>query len=169
MNWTKYIYILLDVLCLTGCSIQKRIKRADKKFAIGEYYVAADIYKSCYGRISAKTDKPLKGYVAYKQGECYRLINNPRAANCYQSAIRCKYQLQDSTIYLHAAQVLQYQGKYKDAAKHYDLYLESHPDNYVALAGKYACSKMDEWKRETSRYKVSEAKEFNQKRGLKTE
>lgn len=164
MNWTKYIYILLAVLCLTGCSIQKRIKRADKKFAIGEYYVAADIYKSCYGRISAKTDKPLKGYVAYKQGECYRLINNPRAANSYQSALRNKYQLQDSTIYLHAAQVLQYQGKYKDAAKHYDLYLESHPDNYVALAGKYACSKMDEWKRETSRYKVSEAKEFNQKR-----
>ena len=164
MNWTKYFYILLAVLCLTGCSIQKRIKRADKKFAIGEYYVAADIYKSCYGRISAKTDKPLKGYVAYKQGECYRLINNPRAANCYQSAIRCKYQLQDSTIYLHAAQVLQYQGKYKDAAKNYDLYLESHPDNYVALAGKYACSKMDEWKRETSRYKISEAKEFNQKR-----
>ncbi len=164
MNSTKYLYILLAVLCLTGCSIQKRVKRADKKFAIGEYYVAADIYKSCYSRISAKTDKQLKGYVAYKQGECYRLINNPRAANCYQSAIRCKYQLQDSTIYLHAAQVLQYQGKYKDAAKHYDLYLESHPDNYVALAGKYACSKMDEWKRETSRYKISEAKEFNQKR-----
>ena len=164
MNWHKLFYILLAILCLTGCSVQRKIKRADKKFAIGEYYTAADIYKSCYRQLSAKKDRELKGYVAYRQGECYRLINNPRAANAYQSALRCKYQLQDSTIFLHAGQVLQYQGKYKDAAKSYELYLEAHPDNYVAQAGKYACSKIDEWKKEGSRYKISEAKEFNQRR-----
>ena len=160
----RIFYILLAILCLASCSIQQRIKRADKKFAIGEYFIAADIYKSCYGRLNSKKDRELKGYVAYQQGECYRIINNPRAANCYNNAIRCKYQLQDSTVYLHAAQVLQYQGKYKEALKFFDLYLEAHPDNYVARAGKYACSKMDEWKQESSRYKVSEAKEFNQKR-----
>ena len=160
----QILYIFLAVLCLSGCSIQQRIKRADKKFAIGEYYTAADIYKQCYGRLSTKKDRKLKGYVAYRQGECYRLINNPRAANAYQSALRCKYHLQDSTIFLHAGQVLQYQGKYKDAAKSYELYLESHPDSYVAKAGKYACGKIDEWKKEGSRYKVHEAKEFNQKR-----
>ena len=159
----RLFYILLAILCLTGCSVQRKIKRADKKFAIGEYYTAADIYKSCYSRLSTKKDRELKGYVAYRQGECYRLINNPRAANCYQSALRCKYQMQDSTIFLHAGQVLQYQGKYKDAAKSYELYLEAHPDNYVAQAGKYACSKIDEWKKEGSRYKISEAKEFNQR------
>ena len=160
----RIFYILLAVLCLASCSIQQRIKRADKKFAIGEYFVAADIYKSCYSRLNSKKDRELKGYVAYQQGECYRIINNPRAANCYNNAIRCKYQLQDSTVYLHAAQVLQYQGKYKEALKFFDLYLEAHPDNYVARAGKYACSKMDEWKQESSRYKIAEAKEFNQKR-----
>lgn len=161
--------ILVFILCslllvLSGCSIQRKIKRADKKFAIGEYYNAADIYKSCYSRLSTKKDRELKGYVAFKQGECYRLINNPRAANAYQSALRCKYHLQDSVIFLRAGQVLQYQGKYKDAAKSYDLYLQSHPDDYVARAGKYACGKIDEWKKEGSRYKISEAKEFNQKR-----
>ena len=140
------------------------MKRADKKFAIGEYYTAADLYKSCYSRLSTKKDRELKGYVAYKQGECYRLINNPRAANCYQSALRCKYHLQDSTIFLHAGQALQYQGKYKDAAKSYDLYLEKHPDDYVARAGKYACAKIEEWKKEGTRYKISEAKVFNQRR-----
>ena len=181
MNWNKYrnteislyryvemkkeiIFILVAMLTLTGCSVQQRIKRADKKFAIGEYYTAADLYKSSYSRLSTKKDRALKGYVAYQQGECYRLINNPRSANCYQSALRCKYQLQDSIVFLHAAQVLQYQGKYKEAAKYYDSYLEAHPDNYVAKAGKYACSKIEEWKREASRYKISEAKEFNQKR-----
>jgi len=160
----KIIYILAAVLCLSGCSIQQRIKRADKKFAIGEYYTAGDIYKQCYSRLSTKKDRELKGYVAYRQGECYRILNNPKAANAYQSALRCKYQLQDSTVYLRSAQVLQYQGKYKDAAKNYDLYLQSHPDDYVAQAGKYACTKIDEWKRQGSRYKVAEAKVFNQKR-----
>lgn len=160
----RLVYILAAVLLLSGCSIQQRIKRADKKFAIGEYYTAADIYKSCYSRLSSQKQKELKGYVAYKQGECYRLINNPRAVNCYQNALRNKYYLQDSTIFLHAGLALQYQGKYKDAAKSYDLYLQSHPDDYVAQAGKYACLKIDEWRKETSRYKVSEAKEFNQKR-----
>ena len=151
-------------LYFSSCSVQQRIKRADKKFAIGEYFAAADIYKQCYGRLSTQKDRELKGYTAFKQGECYRILNNPRAANCYQSALRCKYQLQDSTVYLHAAQVQQYQGKYKDAIKNYDLYLEAHPNDYVAQAGKYACTKIDEWKKETSRYKISEAKEFNQKR-----
>ncbi|MBR7154069.1 MAG: OmpA family protein [Paludibacteraceae bacterium] len=160
----RLVYILAAVLLLSGCSIQQRIKRADKKFAIGEYYTAADIYKSCYSRLSSQKQKELKGYVAYKQGECYRLINNPRAVNCYQNALRNKYYLQDSIIFLNAGLALQYQGKYKDAAKSYDLYLQSHPDAYVAQAGKYACLKIDEWRKETSRYKVSEAKEFNQKR-----
>lgn len=168
MNWHKaniFVFCFLTcVLTLSSCSVQQRIKRADRKFAIGEYYTAADIYKQCYSRLSNKKDRALKGYVAYRQGECYRLINNPRAVNAYQSALRCKYYLQDSTIFLNCGLALQYQGKYKDAAKSYELYLESHPDNYVAQAGRYACSKIDEWKRESSRYKVTEAKEFNQKR-----
>ena len=164
MNCNKILYIIIAALVLTGCGIQKRVKKADKKFAIGEYYVAADLYKSCYGRLNSKKDRELKGYVAYKQGECYRLINSPRAVNCYQSALRLKYHMQDSTIFLNCGLALQYQGKYKDAAKSYELYLQSHPDNYVAQANRYACNKIDEWRKETSRYKVSEAKEFNQKR-----
>ena len=160
----NFLYILAAILCLSSCSVQQRVKRADKKFAIGEYYTAADIYKQCYSRLNTKTDRALKGYVAFKQGECYRILNNPRAVNCYQSALRCKYYQQDSIIFLNAGLALQYQGKYKDAAKSYELYLQSHPDNYVAQAGKYACNKIDEWKKEGSRYKASEAKEFNQKR-----
>ena len=156
--------LLVAILFLPGCSVQKKIKRADRKFAIGEYYTAGDIYKQCYSRLSTKKDRELKGYVAYRQGECYRLINNQRATNAYNNALRCKYQLKDSTVYLHYAQALQYQGKYKDAIKNYELYLEKHPDNYVAQAGKYACGKIDEWKKQGSRYKTSEAKEFNQKR-----
>ena len=60
MNYRKLFYIPLAALLLTGCSIQQRVKRADKKFAIGEYYVAADIYKQCYSRLNTKKDRELK-------------------------------------------------------------------------------------------------------------
>jgi len=147
---------------LSSCSLKARIKRADKKYAIGEYYDAAEMYKQIYGRVSPKTDKPLKGRIAFYQGECYRVLNNTKAANCYQNAIRYKYQ--DSIVYLHFAQVLQYQARYKEAEKNYAIYLEKHPNDYVALAGQYACNQIAEWKKETSRYKVALAKEFNQRR-----
>lgn len=147
---------------LTSCGIKTRVKRADKKYEIGEYYDAADIYKSVYSRISSKTEKPLKAHVAFRQGECYRILNHQRAATCYQNAIRYRYP--DSIAYLHLAQVLQYQGKYKEAAKNYQIYLEQHCNDYVARAGMMACSQYDTWRKNPGRYKVSLAKEFNQKR-----
>ncbi len=166
MNSYKYTLYILLVGCLVGglssCSIKARIKKADKKFTIGEYYDAAEIYRQSYGHISSKTEKPLKAHVAFYQGECYRILNNSKAVNCYQNAIRYKYQ--DSIVYLHFAQALMYQGKYKEAEKNYNIYLEAHPDDYVAQAGQYACRQIPEWRKETSRYKISIAKEFNQKR-----
>ena len=163
---TRFILflILAGVLMsgLSSCSLKARIKRADKKYAIGEYYDAAEMYKQIYSRVSSKTDKPLKGRIAFYQGECYRILNNTKAANCYQNAIRYKYQ--DSIVYLHFAQTLQYQARYKEAEKNYAIYLEAHPNDYVARAGQYACNQIAEWKKETSRYKVALAKEFNQKR-----
>lgn len=147
---------------LTSCSIKTRVKRADKKYDIGEYYDAAEIYRSVYSRISSKTEKPLKAHVAFRQGECYRILNHQRAVTCFQNAIR--YHYPDSIVYLHLAQVQQYQGKYKDAAKNYQIYLEQHCDDYVARAGSMACSQYDTWRKNPGRYKVTAAKEFNQKR-----
>ena len=149
------------VIALSSCSISARIKRADKRYNIGEYYQAAEMYKQVYRQLKGQ-DKSLRAHVAFQQGECYRILNNSRAANSYKSAIR--YHYPDSIVYLHYAQVLQYQGKYSEAAKQYDIYLEAHPNDYVAMAGKYACGKADVWSKQPSRYKVAVAKEFNAKR-----
>ena len=157
-----YILIVALIAGLSSCSLKSRIKRADKKYAIGEYYDAAEIYKQVYSRVNPKPDRELKGRIAFSQGECYRILNSPKAVNSYKNAIRYKYQ--DSIVYLHYAQVLQYQAKYGEAEKNYAIYLEAHPDDYVARAGQYACRMMPEWKKETTRFIVSPAKEFNQKR-----
>lgn len=155
------ITIILTICTLSSCSVNARIKKADKKYAIGEYYEAGEIYRQTYRRISTK-DKALRARVAFMQGESHRILNNNKAVSAYKNAIRNNYP--DSLVYLHYAQVLQYQGKYKEAIKQYDIYLLTHPNDYVAQAGKYACMQVETWKKATSRYKVTLAKEFNEKR-----
>ena len=149
------------MLALNSCSLSARIKRADKRYNIGEYYQAAEMYKQIYRQLKTQ-DRSTRAHVSFQQGECYRILNNSKAANAYKTAIR--YQYPDSIVYLHYAQVLHYQGKYNDAAKQYNIYLEAHPDDYVAKAGVYACSKIDIWRKQPSRYKIAPAKEFNFKR-----
>ena len=164
MRYRNLLYILCVSVFIAGfssCSVSARIKRADKKYNIGEYYQAAEMYKQVYRRINSK-DKSMRAHVAFNQGECYRILNNSKATSAYKNAIR--YHYPDSIVYLHYAQVLHYQGKYKEAIKQYDIYLEAHQKDYVASAGKYACLKMEDWKKQTSRYKIAPAKEFNAKR-----
>ena len=164
MKLKNIIYLLASIILAcstTSCSVSSRIKKADRKYQIGEYYAAAERYKQVYRQLKSK-DRKYRAHVAFHQGECYRTLNNSKAATCYKNAIR--YQYPDSIVYLHYAQVLQYQGKYKDAIKQYDTYLLEHPNDYVAQAGKYACYKVEEWKQQASRYKITTAKEFNAKR-----
>ncbi len=163
LHIVRLICLLAFVGGFVGCGVQKQLKRADKKYAIGEYYEAAQLYKKVYPKIK-RQQKPLKAEVAFKQGECYRLINHPRAVTAYKNAITYKYQFTDSIVYLRQAQVLHYQGKYADALRGYELYLESHPDDYVAQAGKYACLQMESWRKEPTRYQIRLANDFNQKR-----
>ena len=163
MNNKLIISILLisTLFSMSSCSLNARIKKADRKYAIGEYYEAGEMYRQLYRKIPSK-DKKLRAQIAFKQAESQRILNNARATSAYKNAI--KYHYPDSIVYLHYAQVLHYQGKYKDAIKQYDIYLEAHPNDYVAMAGKYGCTKVEEWKKQPSRYKIALAKAFNEKR-----
>ena len=124
-----YILLLSLTVALSSCSITARVKRADKRYTIGEYYAAHEMYRQIYRQINSK-DKKLRAYVMFKQGECYRILNNNRAISAYKTAIRNQYS--DSIVYLHYAQVLQYNGKYKDAIKQYEIYLQYDSTSYVA-------------------------------------
>lgn len=157
------VAILLALFFLPSCGLKTKIKRADRKFAIGEYYDAGELYRQIYPRVKS-TDKQLKGRIAFDQGECYRILNSSKAVNAYQHAISNKYQQQDSIVFLRLGQVLQYQGKYSQASKAYSQYLEAHPADYVAQAGKYACEQVSNWKKEPSRYQIKEEKDLNLKR-----
>ena len=145
---------------LCGCGINARIRKADTKYQIGEYYAAGEMYKRIYPKLP-RTDKR-KAEIAFKQGECYRLLGHPRTPNVYQNAIRLHYP--DSTIYLRQGQAYLRQGKYGDAVKPLQTYMEWHPDDSLAAYSLATAQNAPEWRKRFSRYKIQEATAFNQKR-----
>ena len=152
------LLILLAVITLQSCGIKARLAKADKRYALGEYAVAGDLYKSIYSRIPSK-NKPLRAEIAYKQGECYRLISHYRAEQVYLNAVRNKST--NDTVYLRLAQMQQRNGKYAEAAKSYTTYLEKNPDDALAQNGLKATSLAADLKASPTRYLVKKSKEFN--------
>ena len=152
------ILVLLSAIFLAACSSAARVAKADKRYAVGEYFVAGDLYKKAYSALPSK-QKALRGKVAFRQGECYRLTNQSRAEQAYSNAIRNKYA--DSTVYLRYAQVLLKNEKYADAAKNFTLFLAKDSSNTEAKNGLLSTQMIEEWKKSPSKYAVKRAAEFN--------
>ena len=162
----KRIYVPLSLFLLawlfTGCNSAK-LSTADGQFRRGEYFAAAATYRKVYNKTSPRKERALRGKIAFRMATCYRMVNSaPRCAGAYQNAIR--YHYPDSTAYLYLGRALQMQGKYKDAIKNYDLYLEKKPDDPLALNGKKGCELAVELKAKPTRYVVKRANLFNSRR-----
>lgn len=136
---------------------------AEEKQRIGEYYEAAAIYRKVYTKTSPKK-RDLRGYIAYRMAECNRLINNTaKATSAYMNAIR--YDYPDSTVYLRMGQMLQKTGRYPEAIKNYDIYIENDPSNLLAINGIQGCELAPGWKKNPTRYEVRRMDKFNSRRG----
>jgi len=161
LKLSSFVFVVLAIFLSQGCSVKARVKKADKRFEIGEYYAAGELYKRVYGSISSK-DKPLRARIAFKQGECYRLINYSRAEQAYSNAVRYNYP--DSIVYLRYAQILHRNGKYTEAANNYSIYLQNSTNDTVAKNGLLASQQAVSWKKEPTRYVVRRADFFNTRR-----
>ena len=155
-------YFLLIVSSLYSCKSAK-LSDAEEKQRIGEYYEAAAIYRKVYTKTSPKK-RDLRGYIAYRMAECNRLINNTaKATSAYMNAIR--YDYPDSTVYLRMGQMLQKTGRYPEAIKNYDIYMENDPSNLLAINGIQGCELAPGWKKNPTRYEVRRMDKFNSRRG----
>ena len=95
--------------------------------------------------------------------ECYRRINTaPRSSAAYQNAIR--YDYPDSMALFYLARSQQYEGKYKEAIKNYQAYLETNPQSSLAKNGIRGCNLAQQWKKTPTRYIVKKATMFNSRR-----
>lgn len=152
------IALTLVIVC-ASCSLTSRIQKADKKFALGEYYRAADMYRKVYPQVPSK-NKKLKGSVAYKMGRTYFLLeNNTKAETSFKNAV--KYGSKDTLVYYYYAEALRSNGKYKEALAMYKKQAEISGNLSIITSGITSCNKaMEEWKKAT-RFVVSKDKKFN--------
>ena len=151
-------------MLLTGCGAEQAIKKGDRYYALGEYYDASTQYKKAYSQTPAK-ERNQRGKVSLKMAECYRRINyTQKAIAAYNNAIR--YKQTDSLTYLHLAQQLMKNGNYKEAAKYFQMVLDSLPQDNSQLAktGLRSAQQAPEWKKQGSAYTVKRERLFDSRR-----
>lgn len=158
----RYFSILLILLILAGCKSAK-LSDADEAFARGEYFEAQKTYRKIYNKLTKREDRDLRGEVAFKLGNCYRLLNRAaNAAGAYQNAVR--YQYPDSMAFYYLGRSLQADGRYAQAMEAYAKFLEWKPGSQLALEGLKGCRRALASKDSPSRYVVKNAKLFNTRR-----
>ena len=160
LSYTFIIYVFLAFF--VSCRSAK-LSDAEEKQRIGEYYEAAAIYRRVYTKTSPKK-RDLRGYVAFRMAECNRMINSTaKAVSGYMNALR--YDYPDSILYLRLGQMQQKNGRYADAIKNYDAYLQYDPTSVLAFNGVEGSQKALEWKKNPTRYVVKRMDKFNSRRG----
>ena len=117
------ILSVVGALLLISCGADQAMKKGDKFYAVGEYFDAATQYRKAYTHTPSK-QRVLKGQRAMKVADCYRRIHfTTKAISAYQNAIR--YKQDDSLTHLHLGQLHMRNGSYKEAAKHFQMAIDS--------------------------------------------
>jgi peptidoglycan-associated lipoprotein len=151
----------MAVCAFAGCKSVK-LSDAEEKQRLGEYYAATEMYRKLY-RKTKPDQKELRSYIAYRMGDCERLVGNiPRAVSAYMNALRYNYP--DSMLHLRLGQIHHRSGRYADAAGHYAEYLTYVPNSAVALNGIAGCEAAVQWSEHPTRYQVARMDIFNSRR-----
>lgn len=158
----RYLFLAFIIsLVLSGCGGAK-LSTANEQMARGEYFDASKTYRKVYNKLTKREDRPLRGEIAFKMGECYdRLSMSANASAAYQNAIRYAYP--DSSLRLRLARSLHAEGKFPAAVKAYEEYLRYHPDDELARTGLSGARKGASRDGGT-RYVVKNPKIFNSRR-----
>lgn len=156
------IIICITMLLTASCGADHYMKKGEKYLALGEYYDAAAEFKTAYNKTSPK-DKDKRGERAKKLAGCYDRINSTqKAIAAYRNTIR--YNKADIETHLSFARVLMKNGSYKEAAKEFQLVLDSLPDNELAKTGLLSAQTAQAEKEAGSRYIVKKMDVFNSRR-----
>ena len=116
------IYMFAASLLLTACGAERNVKKGDAYFALGEYYDAANQYRTAYQRTPPK-ERDLRGQRAAKMAMCYDYIGeSQRAIAAYRNVIR--YKQDDAQTHIDLAKNLMKNGNYREAEKEYQLAID---------------------------------------------
>lgn len=161
-NFYTLLIICIAALLNVSCGADHYMKKGEKYLALGEYHDAAAEFKTAYNKTSPK-DKDKRGERAKKLAGCYDRINSTqKAIAAYRNTIR--YNKADIDTHLSFARVLMKNGSYKEAAKEFQIVLDSLPDNELAMSGLQSATTAQATKEAGSRYIVKKMDVFNSRR-----
>lgn len=156
------ISLLFAGAMLCSCGGPK-MATANEQYERGEYFDAQKTYRKLYNKLTKKEERAQRGEVAYRMGLCYDKLNqNARASAAFQNALRYGYP--DSTSLLLLGKNLQAEGKYPQAIKAYEEYLQKFPGSNFAETGIIGCKSAMAAKNSPTRYVVKQSKLFNSRR-----
>ena len=158
--------ILSGLLVVSSVSFGqvKQIKDANTQFRSGNYCEAASKLELAYSKIKRKSKSglALKGEMAFKTAESYRLTDNFKRANeWYEKAILLKYQQKEPLVLLYNADMLRQMSELKKAQENYNAYKALVPDDPRADVGIASCKMFEEFKENRTRHTVSNVKALN--------
>ena len=141
----KYAIIVLLIVLYSCGGADANYKRGEKYLALGEYFDAANEYKQAYTKTPPK-ERTLRGQRARKLAYCYDKSNQTqKAISAYRNVIR--YKQDDVLTHLSFARQLLKNANYKEAAKEFQLVLDSMPDNVLARNGLRSAQMAPTWKK----------------------
>jgi peptidoglycan-associated lipoprotein len=137
----------------------KQLKKAQLAYDQYEFHKAMDFYKRAYSKSSDKTQKI---QMSFRLAECARRIGNYRQAESYyKRTIKMRYD--DPIAILYLGMMQRNIGKYEEAIKSFESYMEKVPEDERASESILACQMAIDWEANPSRYAVSNMKSINSK------
>ena len=157
---SRFTYFLLPFTLLIAACGQANLSDARSHYLSGAYHAASEIYRELY-RNTPRSEKALRGVIAFEMAENFRAINqSARAMEAYGNAIRLGYP--DTMMYLSYARMLHRERKYSQALDAYRNFLMMQPDHPLAVNGIQGLLMAQQ---ETpSRYEVQRMELFNSTR-----
>ena len=159
------IALLLVAFVSTRCS-QKQLIEAENSYKGQQYCEGADKFKVAYTKLGSKGEKAkkIKGEMAFKTAESYRLSMSYKDANeWYDRAIMLDYYSVNPEVYFYNGQMFQMMGQLDKAMKNFEEYkkLASNDSRVDALI--QSCKSFEEMKADKSRYVVENQSILNAK------
>ena len=119
MKYSKVIIFALIFFFIIpfGFAQKRTLKKADEAYQTGEYHLAFELFEKVYEKIPSKDEKAV---VAFKMGECSRImLNDKNARKWYRKAVR--YNVNNPMAYLYYADALKMDEEYEDNCRSNDL------------------------------------------------
>lgn len=159
-NFKTIFFLITLIFFSVNLFSQKRlIKKADEAFAIGEYFLASETYEKVYEKL---TSKPEKAEVAFKIGECGRIMmDDKKAAKWYRKAVR--YHTDKPLAWLYYGNALKTKGEYDEAKIQFKKYQNLVPTDERGKIGEKSCDLALDWIANPTRYTVIKAEDINSK------